>query len=184
VLRGAADRFREEEPAWRREKWVAPDLLHVTLAFLGSVPDDEVAALLDRLERAGERHGPFTLRLTGARAVPSEGRATMVWALLGGGVASASALRDEAVAVSRCEAGPRPYRPHVTLVRSRRPRPVRHRTEEAITSILADSGKTSDGLVSVPSFTLLASTLGAAGPTYRRLGIVPLTGVGEPRTTD
>lgn len=184
VLRRAADRLREAEPAWRREKWVAADLFHVTLAFLGPVPDGGLAALLDRLGDAGERHEPFTLRLSGARAVPSAGRAAMVWALLDGDVASASALRDEIAAASRCESDPRPYRPHVTLVRSRRPRSVDHNAVAMISSILEDSGKTPDGLVSVPSFTLFASTLGAAGPTYRTLGVVPLTGVTRPRATD
>jgi 2'-5' RNA ligase len=175
-LQLTARTFRDASPAWRDEKWVAPALLHVTLAFLGPVPDEDVGALLDRLRETGDRRMPFTLHLSGARAVPTMHRTAMIWALLDGDVQEASSLRDDVLATAGCRPDPRPFRPHVTLVRSRRPRRVHHDPLAALEATLMESGKAPDGLVSVPSFTVVASTLGVAGPTYRTLGVVALKG--------
>jgi 2'-5' RNA ligase len=108
----------------------------------------------------------------------------MVWALLDGDVTDATVLRDDVLTAADRPADPRPFRPHVTLVRSRRPRRVHHDALARIAQELAESGKTVDGTVSVPSLTLLESTLGASGPSYRTLAVVPLTGRPGPRAGD
>ncbi len=168
------------DPAWASQRWVPRELLHVTLKFIGPLPDaslgDVVAALSTDLARAHS----LTWSLAGVRAVPNAGRATMLWARLAGdGEASASlhaaveAVLEEGFGV---EADGRPYTPHVTLVRSRRPRRVRRAALDAVSALVADAGKGPDGTVSVRSLTLYSSTLGQGGPTYRAVGLVPLGG--------
>jgi len=178
TLARACESFLDLSPAWRAEKWVAPDLLHVTLGFLGEVPDPQVPELIAALTGASACHAPFELRLSSARPVPSGHHATMVWAVMGGGLDPASDLHEAVIAAASRDPDRRPYSPHITLVRARRPRRVHH---DAIASVAADleaAGKTSDGCVSVPSFTLLSSTLGPTGPSYRRLARVYLSGGG------
>jgi RNA 2',3'-cyclic 3'-phosphodiesterase len=184
ALLNASESFRDAAPAWRDEKWVVPDLLHVTLAFLGPVPDGDVPFLLEALRDVGTRHAAFDLHLSGARAVPSGHHALMVWALLEGDVEPASVLHDLVLEAAGREPDPRPFRPHVTLVRSRRPRRVHHEALADLACALAESGKTRDGVVSVPSLTVLSSTLGVGGPAYRSLGVIPLADAAGQRSAD
>lgn len=180
-LTRASTAFLESSPQWAGEKWVAPELLHVTVAFFGTVPDPALPALIDGLARSCARHEPFGLRLSGGRAVPSRHHATMVWALLDGDVEAAASLQADIVEAAGCDADSRPYRPHITLVRSRRPRRVHGVVIDDLSKRLEAAGKGTDGCVSVRSVTVLASTLGATGPTYRALATIPLAG-GHVRT--
>ena len=51
-------------------RWAADEHWHITLAFLGDVPDWKTEELGERLERAAKRQKPFELQLTGAGAFP------------------------------------------------------------------------------------------------------------------
>ncbi len=117
--------FLAREPEWAREKWVAAPLLHVTLAFLGPL-DDDLEAGVRRMRTAAALVPRFDLRLPGVTAVPSPRRAAMLWAILDDPDGRLSGLRDDLVPAFPSPAvGPeRPLRPHVTLVRARRPRHV------------------------------------------------------------
>lgn len=175
-LATAQDLLREAAPAWRHEKWVDPRLLHVTMAFLGAVPDAALHDTLLALEAASSAAQPFTLRFTGARAVRSTGHATMLWA-----TAEASfdltQLRDALLRAARCPADERAFRPHITLARARRPRRIQPSAVGAAGEMLSDAGKGPDGTMSVRSLTVYASTLGPSGPVYESLGTLPL-GIG------
>lgn len=91
--------------------------LHLTLHFLGDVPDDSGRALQDRLFRVEQR--PFTVAIRGTGVFPPRGRPTVLWA----GVAESKPLTDLHAAVAgvieSCglDVEPRPYVPHVTLAR-------------------------------------------------------------------
>lgn len=107
---------------WSRLRWVDPALWHVTVAFLGEVPDEVLPELRVRLARAAARHSPATLSFTGAGAFPSAARARIVWlglhaepplTRLAGSVA-AGARRAGAVETDR-----KRFHPHLTLARSR-----------------------------------------------------------------
>ena len=96
-------------------RWRPADLLHLTLRFFGSIPED-VAADLDA-ELATVASSPFELALEGAGAFGDGAHGRAVWA----GVAENERLRALA---ARCEtaarrAGLKPegrrYQPHVTL---------------------------------------------------------------------
>ena len=101
---------------------VPPANLHVTLAFLGSRPADELAAIAAELRAAADGGGQPTLRLRGYRETRSVGMLTFDDE---GGRAAALAARLgdrlEALGVFRRES--RPWLPHVTVLRFReRPR--------------------------------------------------------------
>jgi RNA 2',3'-cyclic 3'-phosphodiesterase len=177
AVRGA---FVEAAPSWRDEKWVLPELQHVTVKFIGALPDDAVPELVAELATAIEGVGCVSLRPADVRAVPGLRRATMLWAMLEGDLARVSRLHDRADALlaSRFEvaADERAFRPHVTLVRARRPRAVPGEALAAAQSALAASSKRAVGFPSVPRLTLFASTLGRHGPRYESIGEIPLLG--------
>ena len=174
LLCSAVDALVHAEPAWVGEKMVARDLLHVTLAFFGAVPDPDLPDVLRATADACACAAPFALRLSALRAVPSPRRSAMVWATLDGDVAAAGDLADALMAAARLDTCPRPFRPHVTLARARRPRPLAPASLAAAEVILSDPGKASDRFVSVRSVTVFSSTLGPGGPVYENLAELSL----------
>lgn len=187
ALRGARAAFVDEAPDWAGEKWVAPELLHATLKFIGPLPDAAVDEALEALSAAAvcasRANDPASaapgvrLRLDSVRAVPSSRRTGMLWATFtdpGGGAARLHRAVDDALSMSfGVAADERPFSPHATLLRTRRPRRAPDAALAAARSRL-DSVPDRDRSMSVPSFTLLASTLGPGGPTYDVVGEVPL----------
>ena len=61
-------------------RWAADEHWHITLAFLGEVPDWKTEELGERLERAAKRQKPFELQLTGAGAFPGVPDARVLYA--------------------------------------------------------------------------------------------------------
>ncbi|MDO8963238.1 MAG: RNA 2',3'-cyclic phosphodiesterase [Coriobacteriia bacterium] len=177
-LLAAADRaFLAADPEWTREKWVRRDLRHVTVRFLGAVPDAGVSGVFSALREALAAHPPVSLHLSGISAVPGSRRASMLWGTLsdeGGGARGLRQVVDSALG-SRCPVpdGAHRFTPHVTLVRARRPRAAQPEALAAARAVIA-AGKETDRFVSVPALTLFASTLGPDGPAYESLGEILL----------
>ncbi len=60
-------------------KWVGPDSLHLTLKFLGEVPEQRVNELSEGIDRAIVGTAPFELPISGFGAFPNPRRARVVW---------------------------------------------------------------------------------------------------------
>jgi 2'-5' RNA ligase len=115
-----------------RLKWVRPEQRHVTVRFLGRVPD--AGALVDALRPALGGVEPFTTRLGAAGAFPSATRASVVWAGLADGAEELAVLVgviETALAPLGWEPEPRPFQAHLTLARAPRARNL-SRTLEAL----------------------------------------------------
>jgi len=107
-------------------RWTTPEQWHVTLAFMSEVADRHTDELFERLQRVAARRSPLVLRVAGAGAFPSAGRAKVLWAglrhegededlaTLAAGVRAAAAKAGTEVAGGR-------FRPHLTLARLGRP---------------------------------------------------------------
>lgn len=178
LLASHGDAFRTADPGWAGEKWVRPDLLHLTVRFVGPLSDAVIDDVLGSLEQETAALEAFRFVLTGARAVPSARRATMLWAALAATTGAGDALREcTDRAVAPWVTGPpdtRAFVPHVTLVRARSLRRVDGRALDALSAGLSEVGKGPDGYLSVRRLTLYSSTLGPAGPRYEELGSVRL----------
>ncbi|MFE9243351.1 RNA 2',3'-cyclic phosphodiesterase [Nocardiopsis sp. NPDC006938] len=121
---------REARPTAPDLRWSPPQGWHLTLVFLGD-PGDRTPRVAEALERALEGRPPLDLTLDGWGVFPrpdepDAGRgASVVWAGVRGdgltGLATdlADSARRAGVPVSS-----RPFVPHVTLARSRRPHDV------------------------------------------------------------
>jgi RNA 2',3'-cyclic 3'-phosphodiesterase len=177
LLADATTSFLRADPPWAREKPVAPQLLHVTLAFMGPVPDPAMPELVAGLRLAAAGTGPFSLRVSAVRPVPSPRRATMVWATLTGDTDAAEGLAAGLARAAGLPADSRPFSPHVTLVRARLPRRVLPDALAAAGAVLSAPGKETDGVVSVRSATVFSSTPGPGGPRYQPLATLMLGAV-------
>lgn len=105
------------DPALRR---VAPESLHVTLAFLGYLPEKEIPRLVEIVEAS---RGPSpAIELGHPVQRPERGRARLfaLPAESSGAVALQAGLQERLVSAGIYEPEKRPFWPHVTVARVRR----------------------------------------------------------------
>ena len=67
------------DTSWTGEKWVAPENLHVTLRFLGTLAEPDVERCIAEVTRVSGRTEPFRLRLDAVRAIPQRRSASLIW---------------------------------------------------------------------------------------------------------
>jgi len=167
--------FCRHDPSWRDEKWVAEENLHVTLRFLGNVPEPACEMVAERAGLALSDLEPYRLRLDTVRTVPRARSASLLWvAPSAGGEATAELAErlEHATAFLDFEPDNRAFKTHVTLVRARHPRKVAHEALDEVEHCLhrADDRALS---MSVREVTLYASTLTPRGPVYEELARIP-----------
>jgi 2'-5' RNA ligase len=100
-----------------------PENWHLTLRFLGDVADDQYRALERRLRQTplGE---PFDLSFDRLGAFPRPARARVLWIGIGRGSEALCSLAETAertAVAAGFAAEERPYHPHLTVSRLRRP---------------------------------------------------------------
>lgn len=141
-----------------RLRYVPTVQWHLTTAFYGDVDDAIVPDLTARLERAARRCAPLSLVLSDAGTFPKQSaRAKVLWVGVTGDVDGLSRLAERCVAAGRrcgLSMEDRPYRPHVTIARTRRD-PIDLRPTVESLSTYAGNPWTATSL------RLVRSTLGA-----------------------
>jgi RNA 2',3'-cyclic 3'-phosphodiesterase len=155
---------RESCPAVR---WVKPELMHLTLAFLGEVTEDFIASAKIRLGEVAGRHKAFPMQLSGLGAFPSSSRARVVWIGTRRGKDEVCALQADVVGELRSvgyEPERRPFSPHLTIGRLRMPDDV----SRSVAVQFESEPFTIDRVI------LFRSVLGPGGPVYSVLAEFPL----------
>ena len=105
-----------------RVRIVAPDHLHITLAFLGSRPAEELPQILAVLERGARAAASAPLTVAGYRETRSVGMLTLRDET-GAATRLAGRLHEDLASLGVYRPEQRPWLPHVTVVRFReRPR--------------------------------------------------------------
>ncbi len=155
-------------------RWVAADALHLTLKFLGEVPDARVGAIEGVMTEVARAFPPFWLELRGLGAFPNLRSPRVVWV----GVQAPPELGRLAGALEDALAGlgypreNRPFSPHLTLGRAERDaragdfRPLAALAEQF----------TFRAEVAARSADLMRSHLSPRGARYERMLAAPLTG--------
>jgi RNA 2',3'-cyclic 3'-phosphodiesterase len=152
-------------------RWTDPADLHVTLRYVGEVPDDrleEIHHRLDEIEAPG-----FDLSLAGVGLFGQGARARILWAGVERSDALAHLQRKVESAVVRAgePAETRRYSPHVTLARL-----DRATNPERLRRFVEGNGLLRVGPVPVERFVLYESRPGAGRPHYLPLQDYPLFG--------
>lgn len=114
-LRAALTTLPHGDPALR---WCRPETWHVTLAFLGDVPEDALDDLKERLGRAAARNTPMELALAGGGHFGGR----TLWTGVQGDRDRLGRLAESVNSVARrchIKVDERPFRPHLTLARVR-----------------------------------------------------------------
>jgi len=143
------------------------DSFHLTLKFLGNIPEQKVDAIGGALEQAVTGLAPFQLEVRGLGVFPNPSSARVVWIGFGHSEAlSALQARVERV-LEELEFPPedRPFRPHLTLARLKSKDNLR-----ALQEYLREAGPSATaGTVPVDEVVLFRSDLRPDGARYTRL---------------
>ena len=166
VVESLAELAASETSGWR---WVRMESLHITLAFLGTVEEGLVDAAERAMLSSATRADPLDLTAEGIGAFPDERRARVVWAGVGGDLAALARLHADLTSELRSEGFElevRRFNPHITLARSRDPRPLPAGLDRSWTF----------GAWRAANVHLFESHLGPAGPRYE---VRATAGLGE-----
>lgn len=144
-------------------RWVPSSMRHVTLAFLGSVPDEEHEELVEALRSVGTGLAPSTAVLGPTTSVLG----TRVLCVPVSGLDElASAVRMSTARFNRSPDRDEPFVGHLTLARARRGRPIPS----------ARIGVPVSSAWPVSEIRLMSSETGRKGTEYTPTALVPLEG--------
>jgi 2'-5' RNA ligase len=117
-----ADTLRRVVPG--RARWVPSENVHLTLKFLGNVPEEGLMRLLRALVPRVAKTQPFEVALGGVGAFPNARAARVLWVGIADGASELARLArhlDAATARAGVPRERRPYHGHLTLARLREP---------------------------------------------------------------
>ena len=130
-------RLREAVPE-AQASWSRMDNVHLTLKFLGEIPQSQVKLLSIAAAEASTGHGTFQLSVQRCGVFPTHGEPRVLWIGiedLKGRLAELFSRLEDQCAKAGFPREPRPFHPHLTLARLRRPQHARalasaHKTTE------------------------------------------------------
>jgi 2'-5' RNA ligase len=109
---------------WR---WIPPDHIHLTLRFLGNVPDESVISLLQAIEQASQGQTAFPLRARMLGCFPHPARPRVLWVGLDDPSQALERLNERLRTALLPLGFPpenRPFHPHLTLARVQNKSPL------------------------------------------------------------
>jgi 2'-5' RNA ligase len=159
-------------------RWSSGLPFHLTLAFLGDVPDPDLNRVCKAVAEASLPFSCFELCLEGVGAFPSPARPRVLWAGLAAADMTPLAELQKVIIKKMTAIGYRPedqrFTPHVTLGRIRSDH--RGHVSPDLTTVLQDYLTWSAGTFVVRDVVTFASTLTPEGPAYAQLARAPLAG--------
>ncbi len=148
-------------------KTVEEENLHITLKFIGEFPEHRLQDVFNALSKI--RYYPIDIEISGLGAFPSLSSPRVVWAGIGRGHEEVTHLAkavERALEPMGVRPEARPFHPHVTLARVKRPCDIVHQFLERNKNIAF-------GTFTARCFVLFKSTLTSSGPIYTELARFP-----------
>lgn len=163
------------EPETTGVRWVAVETFHLTLAFLGDVPNSDLPEVCRSVAKAAEGVEPFDVRIESLGVFPDAKRTRSIWVgFRGAGLGLVEKLQariaDELARINYPTDDK--FHPHITLGRLK---PGRGPTRD-LTPLLNHYRTWSPGSVHVDKVVTYSSTLTSDGPEYVALGRASLNG--------
>lgn len=161
-------------PAVPETKWVRPEAMHLTLAFLGDTPLERLDELSAVLTAVTSGTAPFSCAVKGIGVFPGTRRPAVVWAGIDAGSVRLGQLAQrvrEGLAAASLPSDPHPFAAHVTIGR------VRHHTRlrpGVLEEALRQWAMHAFGHLAVDQVSVYSSLLTPAGPVYELQRAVPL----------
>ena len=140
-------------------KWVEKANIHLTLKFLGEVSPSQLSSVTTAAHKALGKHSRFTLYIGGAGVFPYPQRARILWVGLkdrNGYLTRLQQHLEQCLADLGFPCNTKPFTPHLTLGRLRRP-----------TAVIPPVFPVINKAVPIDNVVLYESILTPNGPLYR-----------------
>jgi 2'-5' RNA ligase len=166
----AADLIKRLKKAEADVNWVEPQNMHITLKFLGNVPNVEVPDVCRIAQVVAEEFEPFEIEFAGAGAFPDVKRPKTLWigVVQDEGFGRLEALVNRLEERLQSDMGfareRRRFHPHLTIGR------VNHDSGGSLGEIVAAQAGFDAALAAVDELLVFASFLERSGPTYNIMG--------------
>jgi 2'-5' RNA ligase len=152
--------------------WTRTEGMHLTLKFLGEVPETKISEIVSGLQTAADGIGPLRLSVSGVGTFPNPKNARVVWTGLAGDIEQLMRLQgavENAMVLLGMAREERKFTPHLTLGRINyiRSRDTWIKTLEEVKDITLPGFE-------VTSVSLMKSELKPAGAVYTEMGRVEL----------
>ena len=147
--------------------WVDESRLHLTLKFLGEVPEDLMMRLSNTMDEIARRHRSFSMRIGEVGAFPNFRRARVVWMGIERDPRLELVHHDLELACERhgFDLEGRAFRPHLTLARVKERPDLEELRQLSRASKKIDFGEESP----VNSIDLMRSHPASVSPRHERL---------------
>ena len=153
-------------------RWVRPGNIHLTLKFLGTVPQEILERVALAVSPAVQQGEPFDLRLYGLGGFPSSRNPRVIWVGIDQGWEPTSSLQEAIEKKTAALSFPserRPFKPHLTIGRVRS---LKGRGELALA--IEERQEVEIGVFQAKEIILFQSKLTPAGAIYTKLKTFPM----------
>lgn len=159
---------QELKPRIKGIRWVKPELLHITLKFLGEIKEENIDLLGQLLRELGNRTASFNLSFSSLGAFPRQRDPRVIWIGVDEGAGELYALArgiDQLLLTHRILKKPdkSKFKPHLTLGRRNK------HGEFYLHDRVFEERWISNNTMNVKEFYLMQSTLYQSGPVYNPL---------------
>jgi 2'-5' RNA ligase len=159
-------------------KWVDTHKMHVTLVFLGQTDEARAGEVGDAVRAAAAGHEPMTISVERGGGFGGRKAPRVLWIGLAGEIEALGRLQQDVarrMAALGFEMEERPFKPHLTLARSRE-----QRGDSALARCVEALEGQSFGSARVSELVLFESKLSPKGAQYIPLVKAPLGAAGSP----
>ena len=168
--------FRSQTPD-KAIKWVAPENLHLTVKFLGEVPDNKIEDIKEFIKKSLADKHTFQIEVKGLGMYPNATKPRVIWLGIKGSepIVEIYKILDSELQKANVQPDKRGFSPHLTIAR------IRRNTDS---KVVQEIGKTlskfkvdSLGSCIIDHIVLYKSVLTPKGPIYTSLLSTPLNKV-------
>jgi len=177
VISRAGDLIDKLRVAPAEITWVRPQQMHLTLKFLGDVPDTETPDICRVVQKVADDFEPFEIICRGAGAFPNVRDPRTLWIAIEDGADELKRLQALIDGELKSELGyakeQRGFHPHLTIGRVKRELPG---GRGELTRLLEEHAHFDANLAIIDEVVTFASFLSRKGPTHDALGRAVLGG--------
>jgi 2'-5' RNA ligase len=161
-------------PAGKHCRWVRPEGIHLTLKFLGDVPENRIDSIAEAIREAAADHERFHISFASLGCFPNARLPRVTWI----GVEDPSGTlqrlqRDVEARLSELGYPPerRAFHPHLTLARTKK---VSRQEQAALGELVQRTRIDQLGEMEVREISLMRSELRPSGSVYTQLAVAHL----------
>jgi len=174
-IRDQLDRLQERLGSQvRGVRWTRTDHIHLTVKFLGEVPDRDIPSVCDVAATVAARYAPFELEVGRTGCFPPRGPARIVWVGIPNPpqvLIDCQRACEEGCAELGFKAEHRPYHPHLTVGRVKDP----HANQD-IRLAVENEQRFEAGRFPAEELVLFQSVLERSGPIHTVISQSPFAG--------